>query len=117
MPEKTTAEMKPTLGLTGLTMNAMALIAPVRGPALHTFFPGSETSCLEITPKSAWLSGHASGIEESVAEIVEDLGMAWRQHQRAAIVRDRLLKAARAMKCECKIRHRIHRSGIGPQCP
>jgi amino acid transporter len=28
MPEKTTAEMKPTLGLTGLTMNAMALIAP-----------------------------------------------------------------------------------------
>jgi hypothetical protein len=31
---------------------AMALIAPVRGPALHTFFPGSETSCLEITPKA-----------------------------------------------------------------
>jgi basic amino acid/polyamine antiporter, APA family len=28
MAEKTTAEMKPTLGLTGLTMNAMALIAP-----------------------------------------------------------------------------------------
>ena len=28
MHEKTTAEMKPTLGLTGLTMNAMALIAP-----------------------------------------------------------------------------------------
>jgi len=28
MPEKTTAEMKRTLGLTGLTMNAMALIAP-----------------------------------------------------------------------------------------
>ena len=28
MAEKTTGEMKPTLGLTGLTMNAMALIAP-----------------------------------------------------------------------------------------
>jgi amino acid transporter len=28
MAEKTTAEMKPTLGLTGLTVNAMALIAP-----------------------------------------------------------------------------------------
>ena len=28
MDEKTTTEMKPTLGLTGLTMNAMALIAP-----------------------------------------------------------------------------------------
>ena len=28
MAENSTAEMKPTLGLTGLTMNAMALIAP-----------------------------------------------------------------------------------------
>ena len=28
MAEKTTGEMKPTLGLTGLTVNAMALIAP-----------------------------------------------------------------------------------------
>src|SRR6266700_4185904 len=28
MAEKTTQEMQPTLGLTGLTMNAMALIAP-----------------------------------------------------------------------------------------
>ena len=27
-PSKTTGEMQPTLGLTGLTMNAMALIAP-----------------------------------------------------------------------------------------
>ena len=28
MAEKSTQEMQPTLGLTGLTMNAMALIAP-----------------------------------------------------------------------------------------
>src|SRR5947208_3276298 len=28
MAENTATEMKPTLGLTGLTMNAMALIAP-----------------------------------------------------------------------------------------
>jgi hypothetical protein len=28
MAEATTGEMKPTLGLTGLTSNAMALIAP-----------------------------------------------------------------------------------------
>ena len=28
MAENTASEMKPTLGLTGLTMNAMALIAP-----------------------------------------------------------------------------------------
>lgn len=28
MPDATLTEMKPTLGLTGLTSNAMALIAP-----------------------------------------------------------------------------------------
>jgi ParB family transcriptional regulator, chromosome partitioning protein len=39
-----------------------------RALALDTFFPGSEGSCLEITPKSAPLSGHAPGIAESVAE-------------------------------------------------
>jgi ParB family transcriptional regulator, chromosome partitioning protein len=47
---------------------ATALIALVHALALATFFEGSEASCLQITPKSAWLSGHASGIDESVAE-------------------------------------------------
>jgi ParB family chromosome partitioning protein len=47
---------------------ATALIALVHALALATFFEGSEASCLEITPKSAWLSGHAPGIDESVAE-------------------------------------------------
>ena len=47
---------------------ATALIALVHALALATFFQGSEGSCLEITPKSAWLSGHAPGIDESVAE-------------------------------------------------
>jgi ParB family chromosome partitioning protein len=47
---------------------ATALIALVHALALATFFEGSEGSCLEITPKSAWLSGHAPGIDESVAE-------------------------------------------------
>jgi ParB family transcriptional regulator, chromosome partitioning protein len=47
---------------------ATALIALVHGLALATFFEGSEASCLQITPKSAWLSGHAPGIDESVAE-------------------------------------------------
>jgi ParB family transcriptional regulator, chromosome partitioning protein len=47
---------------------ATALLALVHALALDTFFPGSEGSCLEITPKSAWLSGHAPGIDESVAE-------------------------------------------------
>jgi hypothetical protein len=35
---------------------------------LATFFQGSEGSCLEITPKSASLSGHAPGIDETLAE-------------------------------------------------
>jgi ParB family chromosome partitioning protein len=45
-----------------------ALLALVHRLALATFFQGSEGSCLEITPKSAWLSGHAPGIDESPAE-------------------------------------------------
>jgi ParB family transcriptional regulator, chromosome partitioning protein len=47
---------------------ATALIALVHALALATFFQGSEASCLEIAPKSAWLSGHAPGIDESLAE-------------------------------------------------
>jgi ParB family chromosome partitioning protein len=45
-----------------------ALNALVHALALTTFFQGSEGSCLEIVPKSAWLPGHAPGIDESVAE-------------------------------------------------
>jgi ParB family chromosome partitioning protein len=47
---------------------ATALIALVHTLALATFFEDSEASCLEIAPKSARLSGHAPGIDESVAE-------------------------------------------------
>ena len=47
---------------------ATALIALVHALTLATFFEDGEASCLEITPKSAWLSGHAPGIDESVAE-------------------------------------------------
>jgi ParB family chromosome partitioning protein len=46
----------------------MAVLALTHKLALATFFPGSEASCLEIVPKSAWLSGHAPGIDESMAE-------------------------------------------------
>jgi ParB family chromosome partitioning protein len=45
-----------------------AFIALVHALALATFFRGSQGSCLEITPKSGWLSGHAPGIDESLAE-------------------------------------------------
>jgi ParB family transcriptional regulator, chromosome partitioning protein len=47
---------------------ATALLALVHALALATFFRGNNGSCLEITPKSAWLSGHAPGIDESLAE-------------------------------------------------
>ena len=47
---------------------ATALIALVHALTLATFFQGSEGSCLEIKPERTWLSGHAPGIDESVAE-------------------------------------------------
>jgi ParB family chromosome partitioning protein len=47
---------------------ATALIALVHTLTLATFFERSEGSCLEIVPKCARLSGHAPGIDESVAE-------------------------------------------------
>jgi ParB family transcriptional regulator, chromosome partitioning protein len=47
---------------------ATALTALAHALALATFFERSEGSCLEIKPKSAWLSGHAPGIDESPAE-------------------------------------------------
>jgi ParB family chromosome partitioning protein len=47
---------------------ATAFIALVHALALATFYQGSEGSCLEIAPKSARLSGHAPGIDESLAE-------------------------------------------------
>ncbi len=51
MPEKTTAEMKPTLGLTGLTMNAMALIAP--GAFLWLTFAGQ--AAYGATTPAMWM--------------------------------------------------------------
>lgn len=51
MPENNTVEMKPTLGLTGLTMNAMALIAP--GAFLWlTFYIQATTG---VTAPAMWL--------------------------------------------------------------
>lgn len=43
-------------------------MALVHSLALATFCKASESSCLEIMPKSAWLSGHTPGIDESPAE-------------------------------------------------
>jgi amino acid transporter len=51
MAENTTAEMKPTVGLTGLTMNAMALIAP--GAFLWLTFAGQAAA--GTTAPSMWM--------------------------------------------------------------
>ena len=72
MPDKLVAEL--TAYRTSALRNelaqhpATALLALIHALTLATFFPGSEASCLEIAPKSAGLSGHAPGIDESMAE-------------------------------------------------
>jgi ParB family transcriptional regulator, chromosome partitioning protein len=44
-----------------------ALLALVHKLALDTFFHGGDVSCLEVAPRSAYLSGHAPSIDESPA--------------------------------------------------
>jgi ParB family chromosome partitioning protein len=72
IPEKLVAELTTyrTSALRNELANhpATAFLALVHALALDTFFQGEGGSCLEITPKSAWLSGHAPGIDESLAE-------------------------------------------------
>ena len=51
MAEATTGEMKPTLGLTGLTSNAMALIAPGAFLWLTFFIQATEGA----TSPSMWM--------------------------------------------------------------
>jgi ParB family chromosome partitioning protein len=46
----------------------VAVVAVVHALALATFFHDREGSCLEILTKSAPLSGHAPGIDETLAE-------------------------------------------------
>lgn len=46
----------------------IALLTVVHALTLDLFYPGSEASCLEVGGKRAWLSSHAPGIEESLAE-------------------------------------------------
>ena len=50
MADNTAPEMKPTLGLTGLTMNAMALIAPGAFLWLTFAIQGAE----DVTSPSMW---------------------------------------------------------------
>jgi ParB family chromosome partitioning protein len=45
----------------------MALIAVTHALAAQTFYQGAEAHCLEIRPTSAFLAGHADGIEDTAA--------------------------------------------------
>jgi ParB family chromosome partitioning protein len=46
----------------------MALTALIHVLTLDAFYQGSEASCLEISTRRTWLTGHAPGIDASVAE-------------------------------------------------
>ena len=56
--------------------------------------------------------GDAIQRKKRVAEIVEDFGMARRQRQRVAILRNGLFKAPGILEREAEIRQRVDRSGI-----
>ena len=46
---------------------ALALRAVAHALALQVFYPGERASCLELKTVSAWLGGHAPGIEDGPA--------------------------------------------------
>ena len=76
MPEKTTAEMKRTLGVTGLTMNAMALIAP--GAFLWLSFAGQAA----YGPQdSQGVEAHAEPFAHAPGELCEGFGVFGRHRQ------------------------------------
>jgi ParB family chromosome partitioning protein len=57
------------------------LTALVHALAAATFYPYETLTCLEISPRSAHLSGHAPGIDESSAmRAVAERREAWRAH-------------------------------------
>jgi ParB family chromosome partitioning protein len=88
---------------------ATALIALVHALALATFFEHSEGSCLEIAPKRAWLSGHAPGIDQSLAEkqIAE----------RHAMWGKRLPKEPEALTCVRELSENRRRAACAPVAP
>jgi amino acid transporter len=102
MAEPTTGEMKPTLGLTGLTSNAMALIAPgaflwltffiqsttgVTGPAMWMGIIGALVLCLSTAVCYA-----------EMAKLYPGTGSSYYFAEQAFLNRDRAWKYARISK-------------------
>jgi amino acid transporter len=102
MAEETTTEMKPTLGLTGLTSNAMALIAPgaflwltffiqsttgVTGPAMWWGIVGALVLCLSTAVCYA-----------EMAKLYPGTGSSYYFAEQAFLNRDRAWKYARISK-------------------
>jgi amino acid transporter len=102
MAEETTTEMKPTLGLTGLTSNAMALIAPgaflwltffiqsttgVTGPAMWWGILGALVLCLSTAVCYA-----------EMAKLYPGTGSSYYFAEQAFLNRDRAWKYARISK-------------------
>nr|WP_245411134.1 ParB/Srx family N-terminal domain-containing protein [Methylovirgula ligni] len=56
----------------------IALIAVIHALAAQTFYRASEAHCLDIRPASAYLAGHADGIEDTAAgKALADRHAAW----------------------------------------
>jgi APA family basic amino acid/polyamine antiporter len=102
MAEKTTGEMKATLGLTGLTMNAMALIAP--GAFLWlTFAPqateGATTPSMWIGILFALLLCLATAVSYAeMAKLYPGTGSSYYFAEQAFLNHDKAWKYARLMK-------------------
>jgi APA family basic amino acid/polyamine antiporter len=102
MAEPTTGEMKPTLGLTGLTSNAMALIAP--GAFLWlTFYIQATTG---VTAPSMWMGILAATLlclatavcYAEMAKLYPGIGSSYYYAEQAFLNRDRAWKYARLSK-------------------
>jgi basic amino acid/polyamine antiporter, APA family len=102
MAEKTTGEMKPTLGLTGLTVNAMALIAP--GAFLWlTFAPqateGATAPSMWIGILFATLLCLATAVSYAeMAKLYPGTGSSYYFAEQAFLNHDKAWKYARLMK-------------------
>jgi amino acid transporter len=102
MAEETTTEMKPTLGLTGLTSNAMALIAPGAFLWLTFFIQATEGA----TASSMWMGVAGALIlclstalcYAEMAKLYPGTGSSYYFAEQAFLNRDRAWKYARLSK-------------------
>ena len=98
MAENTSVEMKATLGLTGLTMNAMALIAP--GAFLWLTFAGQ--SAAGATAPSMWIGIlFATGIVPGHRRLLRGDGQALSRHRQLLLLCRTVLPQSRQSMAVC----------------